>query len=449
MKSIHFVTPTLLSHLDLFSMGGSEKAEDISKIGKYNSGLCYSMALALRNNINMSVKVFDTEYESEGHDRERETLYTIDTYTETCEQTDKEKELIQLTKSVSKQSFFSVHCDDYGGGDFPEEIIPTGFSVKMGIGWDLWMVLREIFSNMIDENGNYYEDTFPEIKYGTVFTLSFEESSEFAEIWNNRHLYVNEKPPLHIISDTVEALENEEGFLRIYKQNILVYKDEKVPSKFAYNIKFGEIDEKRILSNIWSVSSDIVYAIKNTKNENYLREIITVDFEDKFLLDKSIYGTASDLVHKIACEIYNKFGEVKTYPWLLNSIKERSDCGIGEKRIQSIGDSIYSYSNTVTVTSIPKPFAEPSIEVEGEVFIDPFSAEIKKYYKFELDVEVRRAKLRGSKIIADKFEKCLIIDESFDVEKDFGEFIIQYLDLTVEGNVIKNLGEYICNLLKK
>lgn len=449
MKSIHFVTPTLLSHLDLFSMGGSEKAEDTSKIGRYNSGLCYSMALALRNNIDMSVRVFDTEYESEGQDRARETLYTIDTYTEICEQTDKEKELIQLTKSVSKQSFFSVHCDDYGGGDFPEEVIPTGFSVKMGIGWDLWMVLREIFSNMIDENGNYYEDTCPEIKYGTVFTLSFEESSEFAEIWNNRHLYINEKPPLYIISDTVEALENEEGFLRIYKQNILVYKDEKVPSKFAYNLKFGEIDEKRILSNIWSVSSDIVYSIKNTKNENYLREIITVDFEDKFLSDKSVYGTASDLVHNIACEIYNKFGEVKTYPWLLNSIKERSDCGIGEKRIQSIGDSVYSYSNTVTVTSIPEPFAEPSIEVEGEIFIDPFSAEIKKYYKFNLDVEVRKAKLRGSKVIADKFEKCLIVDESFDIEKDFGEFMIQYIDLTVEGNVIKNLGEYICNLLKK
>ncbi len=451
MKSIYFVTPTLLSYIDLMSMGGSEKAEDDTKIGTYCSGLKFSMALALRNNVDMSVKVYDTEYESEGHDRARETLYTIGTYTETCEQTDKEKELIQITKSVSKQSFFSAHCNDYGGGDFPEENIPTGFSTKMGVGWELYMLLREIYSNMIDEGGSYYEDICPDVKYGTVFTLRFEEDSEFSGIWNNRHLYINEKEPLYILSDKVEVLENEENYLRLYKQNILVYLDKNIPSRFAYNIHFGDIDEKRILSNIWGVSSDIVYAIKGTKNEEYLRQIITSDFKiekDEFLSGNSIYGTASDLIHGIACEIYNEFGEVKSYSWLLNSIKERKDCGIGEKRIQSIGDSIYSYSNTVTVASVPQPFSEPDIEVEGEVFIDPFSAEIKKYYNFNLDVEVRKAKLRGSKVIADKFEKCLIVDDDFNIETDFGQFITQYIDLTMEGNTIKNLENYICKLLK-
>ena len=105
MKSISFTTLTLLSYLDLMSMGGSDKADDISKIGKYNSGLCFSMALALRNNIDFTVAVVDSEY-SENFDRVRDTVYTIDSYTEICEQTDKEKELIQITKSVSKESFF-------------------------------------------------------------------------------------------------------------------------------------------------------------------------------------------------------------------------------------------------------------------------------------------------------------------------------------------------------
>ncbi len=441
-----------MSHLDLFSMGGSDKADDDSSIGKYNSGLCYSMALALRNNVGMSVSVYHQEDFSESEDRDCETLYTLGTYNEVCEQTGKEKELIQITKSVSKQSFFSVHCDDYGGGEFDDEIIPTGYSVKLGVDWKLWMLLREIYSNMVDEGGDYYENICPATKYGTIFQLKFEEDSEFAEIWNNRHLYINEREPLYVISDKVEALDNEEGYLRIYKQNILVYKDETVPSKFAYNIKMGAIDERRILSDLWSVSGDITYAIKNTKNENYLRAIITADSifkSNEFLTDKSVYGTASNLIHDIACEVYTEHGKVNSYLWLLNSIKERKDCGIGEKRIQSIGDSIYSYSNTVTVETTPEPFAEPAMEVEGEVFIDPFSAEIKKYYKFELDVEVRKAKLRGSKVIADKFEKCLIVDESFDLETDFPSFIIQYIDLTMEGNAIKNLGEYICKLLKR
>ena len=451
MKSIHFVTPTLLSYIDLMSMGGSDKADNVSLIGTYNSGLKFSMALALRNGIRLSVEVFDNEF-SENFDRKRSTLYTTDVYTECCDQTGKEKELIQIYKNVSKESFFSQHCEDLGGGDFPEEVIQTGFSTKMGIDWQLWMLLRELYSNMIDEKGSYYEDSCPDVSYGTVVKLVFEEGSEFSEIWDNRHLYINEKEPLHIISDSVEALENEEGYLRIYKQNILVYKDEKIKSKFAYNIKFGEIDEKRILSNLYSVEGDICYAIKSSKNEDYLREIITAENlfnREEFLYDRSVYGTASDLIHRIACEIYEEFGEVSSYPWLINSIKERKDCGIGGKRIQNIGDSLYCYSSVVVVESAPIPHSEPDIEVEGVVFIDPFSAEIKKYYNFNLDVEVRKAKLKGSKCIADKFEKCLIIDENFNIETDFPTLIVQYLDLTMQGNIINNLSEYICNLLKK
>ena len=451
-KSIHFKTPTLLSHLDLFSMGGSDKANNESFIGKYNSGLCYSMALALRNDVDMSVKVYYQEPFNDIEDRNCETLYTISTYNQACEQTDKEKELIQITKSVSKQSFFSIHCDDYGGGDFDPEIIPTGYSVKLGIDWSLYMLLREIYSNMIDEGGCYYEDDYPEVKYGTVFTLKFEEGSEFDEIWQNRHLYINEKAPLYTINHNVDVLENEEGYLRIYKQNILVYEDEKIPSKFAYSIKSGTIDERRILSNVYSVESDITYAIKSTTNEEFLRQIITKDFEAKgqFLDGMSVYGVASDLAHKIACEVYNEFGEVNSYSWLINSIKERSDCGIGGKKIKSIGDAIYSYSNTVTVETTPETFSTPEvIETEEEVFEDSFVVEIRKHYNFNLDVEVKKAKLKGSKVISDSYNNCLIIDESFDILIDFPEFIVQYIDLTRKGNVVKEMSNFICELLKK
>jgi hypothetical protein len=451
MKSIYFVTPTLLSHLDLFSMGGSEKASNDNLIGKYNSGLCYSMALALRNSVDMSVNVYDSEYFNESDDRQRDTLYTIGTYTEVCEQTDKEKELIKITKSVSKQSFFSAHCDDYGGGDFDPEEYPTGYSTQLGIDWSLYMLMRELYSNMLDEGGQYYDGVRPVITYGTIFTLRFEEDSEFAEIWNNRHLYINEDEPLYKLSDDVEILKNTEGYLRVYKQNILVYQDTKKPSRFAFNIKNASIDERRILSNLYGVEGNICDAIMSTENEEFLRLIITPDFKSKegeFLGTRGSYYNASELLHTIACEVSEEFGTVSSYSWLIDAIKKRKDCRIAGKKIANIGDHIWSYSDTVTVESSPKPFAEPSIEVEGEIFIDPFLAEIKKHYDFELDVEVRKAKLKGSKVIADKFQKCLIIDENFNIEEDFGEFIIQYLDLTQTGNIVKNLSDYICKLIK-
>lgn len=446
---ISFVTPTRMSLINLSTIGDSEKREDDSKIGQFSSGQAYSTALLLRNNVGLNVTVYGGEdYSSEEGYDENFSFYT---FNKICESTRKEKELIGINYAKA----YHGNCKSALAFSDPSETeydtIETGFALALGYNWELYMALRELWSNMLDEGG-YVKEGAPNIDDGTVITLDFEEGSAFEEIWNSRHLYINEEEPLYSISNTVDVLENKEGFLRIYKQNILVYKDEKIPSKFAYSIKFGNIDERRILSDLWSVSSDIVYAIKNTKNEEFLRQIITADFKvekDEFLSDKSVYGVASDLMHKIACEIYNEHGVISSYSWLLNSIKERKDCGIGEKRIQSIGDSIYSYSNVVTITSTPAPFAEPAIEVEGETLIDPFSAEIKKYYNFELDVEVKKANLRGSKVICDKFEKCLIIDESFDIENDFGSFITQYLDLTVEGNVIRSLEEYICKLLRK
>lgn len=451
MKSIYFKTPTLLSHLDLMSMGGSDKAGDDGKVGLYNSGLKFSIALALRNSVDVSIKVCDTEYEGE-LERKRETLYTFGTFTQSCEQTSKEKELIQIYKNVWAQNFHSLHCSDYGGGDYPEEIIETGFSTKLGIDWKLWMLLREVYSNMVDECGAYSEDVYETPNYGTVVKLEFEEGSEFAEIWQNRHLYINEKAPLYTINYNVDVLENEEGYLRIYKQNILVYTDEKIPSKFAYNIKSGTIDERRILSNVYSVESDIVYAIKSTNNEEFLRRIITKDFDSKnqFLDGMSVYGTASDLAHKIACEVYEEFGEVNSYSWLINSIKERNDCGIGGKKIKSIGDAIYSYSNTVTIETSPQTFSTPEvIQTEEEILEDSFVVELRKHYKFNLDVEVKKAKLKGSRAIADKFNKCLIIDEEFNIVEDFPEFIVQYIDLTRPGNVVKELSKYVCELITK
>lgn len=452
MKTINFVTPTLMSHLDLFSMGGSDKAEDSTKIGKYNSGLCFSMALALRHNINFSVEVFDSEY-SENFNRKRNTLYTTGIYKEYCNQTGKEKELVQIYKNVSKEDFFSQHCEDLGRGDFPQEKIKTSFSIKMGVDWELWMLLRELYSNMIDEGGNYYEDDCPNISFGTVVKLTFEDDAEFASIWNNRHLYINEESPLHKVSDSVEALKNNEGYLRIYKQNILVYEDREKPSRFAWNIKFGEIDERRILNNIYSVEQSISSAIQGTDNEEFLREIITNDFEVKekeFLSTNCSYSNwISATVKKVVHEVYEEYGNVQSYNWLIEKVRKQKDCKIGGKKITTVEDSLWGYSREVSIESTPQPYSEPSLIVDEVEYITPFASEIKKHYNFNLDVEVRIAKLKGSVVVADKFEKCLIVDESFSVENDFHDFIVQYLDLTQKGNVIDNLAKYICNLIKK
>jgi hypothetical protein len=429
---VHFVTPAIISRLDISSMGDSSKRGDESTLGQFDSGLKYAIALLLRNNVGMSIKTYD--------DDGLLNVYTFSTNVKKCPNTSKEKELIDIN--------YIDYSDDTSG------VIETGFALQMGYNWSLWMALRELYSNMLDEKGSICEeqDEFI-IARGTIITLEFDEDNEFYNVWQNRHLYINEKEPLFKVSSSVECLENKEGYLRIYKNNILVYEDKEKPSRFAWNIHFGDIDERRILSNLYSIEQSIASAIQNTTNEDFLKGIIAPYFqteEKEFLSANCGYSDwISDTVKKVVNEVYEEFGEVRSYDWLIDKVRKQKDCKIGGKKIKTIEDSLWNYSTEVTIETTPQPLSEPSIIVDEVEYITPFASEIKQYYNFELDVEVKIAKLKGSKVIADKYEKCLIIDENFDIEKDFHTFVVEYLDLIQQGNVVENLAKYICNLIKK
>lgn len=429
---IHFITPTIISRLDISSMGDSSKRGDDSTIGQFDSGLKYAIALLLRDKVNMSIKTYDNDGIL--------NTYNFSTSVKKCNNTNKEKELIDIN--------YNDYSEDVSG------IIETGFALQMGYNWSTWMALRELYSNMIDEKGvisDLQEDIA--VSYGTIITLEFDENTEFFNVWQNKHLYINEQEPVFKISNSIEVLKNDENYLRIYKQNILVYEDKDKPSRFAWNIKFGEIDERRILSNLYYVEQNINHAIQTTDNEEFLRTIIKPTFEvqDKeFLSNNTHYSDhISETVNRITTEIYEEFGEVNSYDWLINKVRKRKDCKIGGKKIKTVEDSIWSYSTEVTIETTPQPHAEPTMIVDDVEYITPFASEIKKHYNFELDVEVKIAKLKGSKAVADNFEKCIIIDESFDIQKDFHTFVVEYLYLTQKGNVVENLSKYICKLISK
>lgn len=447
---VHFVTPTRISLINLTTIGDSEKREDETKIGKFSSGNAYSTALLLRDSVRIEMNVYGG-YCTDG---EKYTEYiTYSTTNRICESTSKSKKVIVL--NYEKQ--FHGDCTSaltFREGHTESETIETAFALQLGYNWQIWMSYRELMSNVIDEGGYILEQEIcPELETGTVITLTFDKDNEFYKVWKNRHLYMNFSEPLFKVSGTVEVLENKENYLRIYKNNILVYEDKEKPSRFAWNIMFGDIDERRILSNLYSVEQSISYAIQTTENEEFLRSIIAPCFkveEKEFLSRNTHYSDyVSNSINKIVTEVYEEFGEVSSYKWIIDKVRSRKDCKIGGKKIKTIEDSLWNYSTEVTVETTPQPYAEPTIIVDEVEYITPFASKIKQYYNFELDVEVKIAKLKGSKVVADLYEKCLIIDESFDIQKDFHTFVVVYLELTQKGNVVENLSKYICSLISK
>ena len=156
MKTIFFKTPTQLSFIDLITMGDSEKRGDNSTTGMFGSGLKYSLALLLRNNVKFEAIVTGNTYIG-GQDRDYTEIFTPYTYVNEDEITGKSKELIGIKVERDFESFNSIHCEDIFEYEI-EENYETGFALQLGFNWELWMALREIYSNMLDEGGSYYED---------------------------------------------------------------------------------------------------------------------------------------------------------------------------------------------------------------------------------------------------------------------------------------------------
>jgi hypothetical protein len=444
MRTIHFITPTKLSLIDITTMGDSSKREKENKIGQFDSGLKYAIALLLRNNISFEATVVGGVVDRGGWEEPYIELFKAETFTERCESTGKEKELI------------GFNCETfYHGGKFenikttekpsPKEecFIKTGFAKNLGYNWELWMAFRELYSNMIDEEGYMVEDDSPiEVSYGTNITLTFKEDNPFADIIKNKHLYINTEEPLFKVHGGLEAIENKEGYTRIYKNNILVYENKEKPSLYAYNINFGQIDERRILSDVYGVCSSIVSYIMYSNSKEFLKTLMFTDdiLEDDLLSGITTYTSANDTLKEVVEEFYFENGEnVFSYDFILKAIRNRKDCRIKGKRIESVNDHLWSYSSSVEILSSPKEQSSPKTIKET----------ILSLYDIEIDYDVKVCELKGDKCIADKFENCIYVSEDFEVEKDFHRFLVQHIDLKMKGNLLDNISKMLTEKLRR
>lgn len=413
MSKVFFYTPTKISYLDLVSIGGSDKEGDEATIGQFHTGLKNAIAMFMRNNISITFNVY-----SDGEC----TSFTPEIFTKECKETNKSKELI------------GFHKND---GTFIESTV----SPRLGFDWEPWMALREIYANMVDEGG-YYEEREVNVSSGTEVVLDFNNNTQFQEIWTNRSLYFNEEEPLFKL-DGLDILNNPGEYLKIYKQNILVYSDKNKKSKYAYNIHFGILDDRRTLRDMSQEMSRILRTVGTTDNIDFINSVIsTSKFEDA-LNDYSFYSTISE-EFKESLENFSdeNEGNVHTYRPILSSLKERKDCRLKGRKIRTLSDAIWNTSEEVTVQMTSKQVEEAPRE-------KTIKEQFQEKYNFNIECDIIRGNISGSVCVADKYNKLIILSESFDIEKDFYKFVIQYLDLTQTGNIVDNLAKTIENLVRK
>lgn len=421
--NVYFVTPTRISYIDLITMGGSEKVGDESKIGQFASGLKYAMALMLRNKVGFKVTTY--------HNTDPQSIFTLREYNIEDSVTGKSKTLIGVSEYDGKTH--SVHN--------------TGFSIDLGLNWEPWMILRELASNVKDEGGYYTDiDPTPRVE-GTVMELSFDEDSAFWEVWKNKSLYINENEPLFKVSETLDAYDNPEKYLKIFKQGILVYEDRERYSQWAWAIHFGEIDERRLLNNVTGVLSQIADEVAYTKNQDFLSEIVKSEDwvnENDFLNDSCFYGSLSEELRIRIYQIHALAGEVYTYKYLYEKAKDYKGSPLPGRVVRTAQDHLWNYSTPVTIN-------ESKTQLEEKLDEGDLKSLIEKIYKLEVQCTVKKASINGSEVIADKFNKTILVGEEFDYQNEdhFAKFIVQYIDLTQKGNLLENISKMLIQNLKR
>src|SRR5690625_869046 len=218
-------------------MGGTSKRGK-DTIGQWGSGNKYTLAYLMRNNINF--KIFSGEDE-----------IAFDT----------------VIKTFRGNTFKQITVN---GKD-------TSLTTEMGFDWRPWFIVREAYSNCIDEGGeNVVIDAVNPIGVKGKTRFYIEETDDFDKISKNWDQYFS-MDRLDILDSnskgTIFKNNNKNGYLNIYRKGIKCH-NSKSNSLFHYNLDRIEINESRVVKHNFQVNDYIADVLKNTNNKEIIEAIL-------------------------------------------------------------------------------------------------------------------------------------------------------------------------------
>lgn len=211
-------------------MGGSTKTNDRYKIGKFGTGLKYTLAFLFRNNLEF--KIFSGK---------------------------ENVDISLVTENIANEDF-EIICINNNR---------TSITTKMGLEWSAWMILRELWCNALDEGdaikeiGNCADVNLLEGNEGatTFFIQINDEIKQVLDNWSD-YFIINETP---LFEDSNYGIYQNKGKLKLYKQGVLIYQHPDMDSLLKYDIKNASINELREFKG--SVSAEMFSALRSPNKE--------------------------------------------------------------------------------------------------------------------------------------------------------------------------------------
>lgn len=303
-------------------MGGTTKANNEFKIGQFGTGLKYTLAYLVRNNVDFHIFSGGKKIE-------------IAVETETIQDTE-----------------FSIICINGNR---------TSITDKMGLEWNAWMIIRELWCNALDEGGQERDVT--ETIEGEDGTTTFyiqltQEVKAVVDNWSN--YFVHDVKP--IFSDANHAIYDGGDDLRLYKNGVLIKEIKNTKSVFSYDMKYASINEMREYNG--SASQILFNCLKDANEQaiSHFLETVTENHYEGKDMDWNWYSNLSDtwkkvigngkIIHKKSLEALKAKGiEVDTtsmvvVPEIIYTALTKQFKGIGALRIADKVNEFYeTYSS--------------------------------------------------------------------------------------------------------
>lgn len=274
-------------------MGGTTKSNSKFKIGQFGTGLKYTLAYLFRNNIDFRIFSGDQEIDI-GLDYE----------------------------DINGVNFEIIKIDGHR----------TSITTQMGLQWDAWMIIRELWCNALDEGGNeqsliYKEEDIIGNHDETIFYIQINtEIQKVLDNWDSYFIHNNE--PIFENEDYAIYHNYQKESLKLYKNGVLIYQHPQTKSLFLYDIKGADINELREFRGI--VSLEVFNALCSPNQE-------TISYFLNHIDDKLYEGSELDF------DWFKSFGSI----WK-NTLAEKKITHSGAYRSfsESGGENI-DFSNVI------------------------------------------------------------------------------------------------------
>jgi len=412
MKKLVFSNPGLISILDLTTMGNSSKRGDDSKIGKFDSGLKYALAILYRNHI--PIEIYSGL-----------TKYTLSTTVLEDRYSNKVKEVLVINE---------YQAIDEDGTEFtPTEQYITAFSPELGYNWKLFMAIREIYSNMLDEGGKMtITDDIGDLLEKDYTVISIDINDQIQDIldnWNNYFLPRDIEP---IYDDDVKIYPNFNSHLRLYKNGILVHEDLEIKSKYIYDYYEASIDEMRMLNDKETFLTKITNTIRWSNNELFLTDLLTNNPDLEIFELMQEYYHYSDTFVKVVNELYSK-GLLQVRATMINELAKNNKAEVGIKLVQTYQPDWGYNSIKVVVEEKELTFDEKIKDLCG---------------KYKLNYPISKATVsNGYKVLPDMYNKTLFVSEDF-TKEDLWELIRAEMRISTNDRLGEEPFKIIANFYK-